>query len=127
MAMLLVTTLKTPTGSKVIYHDDIAVVTGTKSIDGNTGSSDYTQTNWHIDYPTGYNRNNCIVISFFVTISNSTNSGAYGQSPYASSNYVLGTVPRGVSFKDDDMNVFCCNPNPNAQSISYKIVLLKIS
>lgn len=127
MAMLLVTTLKTPTGAKVIYRDDIAVVTGTKTIDGKTGSSDYQQTNWHIDYPTGYNRNNCVAISFFVTIANSTNSGAYGQSPYASSSYVLGTVPRGVSFLDDDMNVFCCNPNPNAQSISYKIVLLKIS
>lgn len=115
--------------AQCVVKGDIAVVTGSKTLDAHDSSSsaDYKQTNWHISYPSGFNRNNCIVLSFGGTIDDSTNTGAYGFSPFSSSNLVLGTLPRGVSFLDEDMNVFYCNPSFQTRTLAYKLVLMKVS
>ena len=129
MAMLLVTTSKTATGSNVIYHDDVAIITGEKTLDANSSSSglEYAQTTWNISYPTGFSKNNCIVLAFQGSLDTNLRVGAYGTGPVTSTNAVRATLPRTVVLWDDLINLECWNPAYSEKTYYYKLVLLKIS
>lgn len=129
MAMLLVTTSKTATGSNVIYHDDVAIITGNKTLDANSSSSgqEYAQTTWNIEYPTGFSKNNCIVLAFQGSLETNLRVGAYGTGPVTSTNFVRATLPRTVVLWDDLIDLECWNPSSSTKTYYYKLVLLKIS
>lgn len=129
MAMLLVTTSKTATGSNVIYHDDVAIITGDKTLHANSSSSgqEYAQTIWDISYPTGFSKTNCIVLAFQGNIDTSEHIGAYGTAPVTSINSVRGTLPRTIAFRDSAISLECWNPAYSTKTYHYKLVLLKIS
>lgn len=93
MAILLLIILLIVVGSKVIYKDNFAVITGTISLSNGHGSTS-------VDYPDGFTRTNCIVISvgmdivgtdifsyFGTTISNSIYEARLGPN-----NIIVGTT-----------------------------------
>lgn len=71
MVILLLIILLIVLGSKVIYKDNFAVITGTISLTNGSGIG-------YLNYPDGYNYNNCIVISAAVAIYNDSIFSFYG-------------------------------------------------
>lgn len=110
--------------SKVVERGDFAVLTGTL----NSGSAT-------INYPTGFTKDNCVVISTMLTNPNNSNTGI--GSTFDSTNLIRGTVPLSVEFTSSNIviytkNIGLSNGNTAAVSdvslgLSYKIVLMKIS
>lgn len=104
---------------------DFAVVTGTIEC---TNSTDYTNKN--IDYPTGFNKDNCAVISFGLG-GQSFNFGysglAYGYSYTSPQTGLLsGSQDRNVILCDDYISISCYNPSNNTSTYTYQIVLMKL-
>ena len=112
VAMLLVTTSKTPTGSKVIYRDDIAVVTGTISLTNGSGMV-------ALNYPDGFSNNNCVPIATGVDL---MASGYY--SYVSASEMIIETrlASNNIQVLVDAID----NVGPTATK-NVKVVLLKIS
>ena len=68
MAILLLTILVILIGAKAIYKDRFAVLTGPITLSNGSGSVNF-------NYPTGYNKNNCVPIAAGTIY---TSSGHYG-------------------------------------------------
>lgn len=116
-------------GSKVVYKDNFAILTGTITGDG-TESPSKT-----INYPEGFTKSNCVVLSSNLQRS-STTSKAYG-SVYDSSSYVAGAIPTKIALTDSNIsleirNILLSNNSVNISELSssvsytYTIVLMKI-
>ena len=71
MAILLLIILLIVVGSKVVYKDNFAIVTGKISLLNGSGIG-------YLNYPNGYNYSNCIVISVAVAIYHDSIFSFYG-------------------------------------------------
>lgn len=80
MAILLLIILVIAIGSKVIYKDNFAILTGTMS-NGLVS----------INYPTGYNKDNCVVISTMLHRPGTASNRGYA----SGSTYLLDDVSAG--------------------------------
>lgn len=100
---------------------NIAVLTGNFSLN----SSGYTS---DINYPDGYNKNNCIVIAFGLVTQNDSNAKGYNfGGTYSDSGDLLNNaLSRDVSLRDSQIRIRVKNPG-NSGNYTYKIVLMKIS
>ena len=133
MAILLLIILEIVIGSKVVYKDNFAILNGI--IPANTGSNSYSQI--EINYPTGYTKDNCVIIASEFNNSNSNTTYSTGTILNVGS-YVIGAVPASISLKDNKIdirisNVYAVSGDPAAVyvqkiavPIKYKIVLMKI-
>lgn len=110
---------------------NIAVLTGTIS-----GSGTHTMISKNISYPSGYNNNNCVVVSAMAhNNTNETGAMACG-SIFEASSFTTGAIPLQVILSNDDItirgrNVLVYDGNstmvPNIDgTFTYKIVLMKI-
>lgn len=88
-----------------------------------------------INYPSGYNKNNCIVISAMMKMTNTDARYGYG-SVFNSSIYASGGVPIRVSLGDSNIQlsakkILLSSENVEYASLeaemNYKIVLMKVS
>lgn len=105
---------------------NIAVLTGTLSYNEAT-----------INYPSGYNKNNCVVLTAMFQHPTSQN-GTWGEgSLFNSSSYVTGSLPHKVNLRSDAIsvevsNILLSDGKPVNifdidLSFNYKIILMKIS
>lgn len=118
--------MQTQIGSKVIYKDDFAILTGKLSDNEAT-----------IPYPTGFNKDNCVIISTMFQHPTSE-QGTWGTgSVFNSSSYMTGSLPHRTYLNSSGINVEVKNIlfiNGETVSImdnkithNYKIVLMKIA
>lgn len=121
-------TLRNSSGGKYLNCDNICVLHGDKTLVANSSSSgmEYAQTTWDINYPTGFNKNNCIVLAFQGNLDKNERVGAYGVSPNTATNSSIGTLPRTVMMKNDIINLQVWNPAYSEKTYHYKLVLMKL-
>ncbi|MFQ9264497.1 MAG: hypothetical protein ACLR44_05310 [Clostridia bacterium] len=133
LTILSVTTLLILVGSKVIYKDDYAVITGQMSINGKTSGTDFATSNVQIDFPSGFNRENCVVLAFG-TRSNTNLGYTYGRLDSDSSMGLAtlyaagpkGIILGGINASANKIIVHGSNCSNDAIVFYYKIVLMKI-
>lgn len=107
---------------KVIYKDDIAIIYGKLTL--NNGAA-----NHNIDYPVGFNKDNCVVLTFMAN--NTTNNHwGYGYIEI-SAGYTGGAIGHRVTLQNDNISVGINNPmdgehNNGTGAFDYKIVLMKL-
>lgn len=110
---------------QVITQDKFAVLTGSHSLTASTDyGNDFTQTTWHIAYPAGFNKDNCVLISFGGSFTEVYSFGDQNAASPANSNYT-GAVPRGITLNADDIVVQAWNWS-GEKTLKYKIVLMKV-
>ena len=107
---------------------NIFVLSGTASFDSNGNAT--------INYPSGYTKNNCAVISFMLQGIGGSKSWSTG-SVFDSSNTISGSVPKSIKLNDSDItisirHIMISNGNSPVvsttySSMNYRIVLIKIS
>lgn len=104
---------------------NIAVLTGTISLSVSSGRLSGSKS---INYPSGYNKDNCVVIACGISGNQNGNTEyAYGNSGDNSSSYVTGGMPRMVKLRDEDINLqIYLEVDAAANTRNYKIVLMKI-
>ena len=118
-------------GSKVVYKDNFAILTGV--LESSTTENGSYQKN--INYPEGFNQNNCIVISHALDLENSVVIWGTGNT-FDSSGFLGGAMPSYVCLRENDITIEARNIRVDSDSIvtsvpltgtiNYKIVLMKI-
>lgn len=102
----------------------IVVLSGTINC---TTTSGYTSTT--VSYPSGFTKNNCVVISFG-SGGQSYKAGyaglAFGYVHSPQDGYLNGAEFRNVLFKDNEISISFYNPNSSAVTFDYKVVLMRI-
>ena len=113
-----------------IHGDNFYVITGVQTLTASPKGSYDTQTTWQLDYPTGFNMNNCVVVAFSLSNASMTNVswGEYGYNFSTSMGLLYSTIPRAISFKENKIYVNAWFPGTSSDTdFNYKIVLMKIS
>lgn len=119
-------------------NGDFAVLTGTVKLNANTSENATenvcTYTNLELNYPTGFNKDNCVVIS--CGRQNTSNYGyAYGwNNKIDSTSSMSGILPIRISLFGastlqwaNKIRVQFGNLTTESHTITYKIILMKIS
>lgn len=107
---------------KVIYKDDIVIIHGKLSL--NNGAAQH-----NISYPAGFNKDNCVVLTF---MANNIENNHWGYGYIEKSiGYVGGVIGHGVILRENDITVSINNPTDGAHTsgtntYNYKIVLMKL-
>lgn len=114
-------------GSLYLLKANMAVITGTASFDTNGNAT--------VNYPEGFTKNNCVVISFMTEGIGAAKALAAG-STFDSANMIVGSVPKSITLSDSHINISIRNisiindSNPavgnSYPDMNYKIVLMKI-
>ena len=112
-------------------QSNIAVLTGSLTVtkSSNPGNS-YNQTVKNINYPSGFNKDNSVVIAFGSTIDTKTKGYSYDASvniAFTSAAVNTGNIPREVQLNNANIRLFFYSLSTNDLIINYKIILLKVS
>lgn len=110
---------------------NVAMLTGTIS-----GNGTETIISKNVNYPAGYNKDNCVVIAAMAHNSANSTGIISSGSLFEPSSYTTGGLPMQVILRSDEIGIKCRNvlvfddnstmvPSING-SFSYKIVLMKI-
>ena len=137
LTILSVTTLLILIGSKVIYKDDYAVITGTMNINQSSDSKTVLTGSASVNYPDGFNKDNCVVISLGVqqeqyrTASDKYYSfGTYkiNEMSFPARRFDMGksVIFDTNSILIDVYGVFNQNAGSDSYLARYKLVLMKI-
>lgn len=129
MVILLLIILLIVVGSKVIYKDNFAVISGDITViaSDNPGTSFKETRLENIEYPEGFNKSNCALVSF--SSNRNTNSNKYytcdSNIGNNSVSFVTGNLPRYVNLSD---KITLCFYNWGGSNliIHYELVLMKI-
>lgn len=128
LIILSVTILLILIGSKVIYKDDYAVITGT--VNGNGVD---------IEYPKGFTKDNCVCVCAMLQNPNNPNGtwGICNGGIFNSSSYVTGALPlkivlstkisiqtRNINISDGTEQTVLANST--TADFKYKVILMKI-
>lgn len=111
-----------------IHGDNFYVIMGVQTLTASqTGHYD-TQTTWQLDYPTGFNMNNCVVVAFNLSNANMTTVswGEYGYNFSVSMGLLYSMIPRAIAFRENKIYVNAWFPGSSDTDFNYKIVLMKI-
>lgn len=100
---------------------NIAILTGNFSLNSSTG---YTA---DINYPDGYNKNNCVVIAFGIVLRDDSNGKGYNfLGNYTDSGDALNNaLNRSVNLRNSNIHI-TVNETGATGNYTYKIVLIKI-
>lgn len=112
--------------SEYFLRDNIVVLRGIKQLQASSSAGEYVDTAWQIDYPTGFNKDNTIVLAYQGSL-NDNYEGAYGENPFVSGAQLSASIPRCISLKADKISIHAFHSSNNTQQYKYKIVLMKIS
>lgn len=132
MAILLLIISVIVIGSKVVYKDDFAIIDGTITLVPN-GTESRGQT--YINYPTGYNKDNCIIDSIMTRKTDSVESVGFSYGTLAYGNNVVAmssaSMGRAAILRENDITIILSYdwgtvPTHN-YDYEYKIILRKIS
>lgn len=121
--------------NNVIIKDDFAVLEGKFTLNINSQenitSGDFQETQHVIDFPDGYNKNNCVCISFGQAMDSIKLNYCYGYGP---DNDIFsiqkGSIPRSILLGQGTLNnkimISGYNNMPSVRNFCYKVVLMKI-
>ena len=133
MAILLLIILVIAIGSKVVYKDNFTILEGSVVLDAVPSDYEYgtqKQTVWTLDFPTGYNKDNCVCIAFGGRFYKDRGYSYARGEEYSSVNMINGDIPRTIQLgtQSDLRKIWCQAYNMANQSriFYYKIVLMKI-
>lgn len=120
--------------SEYITNDKFAVLTGSMTLEANTQSNleegSQKQTLIKINFPSGFNKDNCICIAFGMKIATDKNY-SYGTSSSISNQAVSGSFPRhavlGASDDNTKISLQVWQSTTSSKTVYYKLVLMKIS
>lgn len=112
-----------------IHGDNFYVITGVQTLTASPNTSYDTATAWQLDYPTGFNMNNCVVVSFGLSDASKTTVswGEYGYNFFVSTALLFSMIPRAIAFRENKIYVYAWWPGSSDTDFNYKIVLMKIS
>ena len=115
---------KNKNGSNVIYHDEIAVVTG--KITTPAADSDVLTGDVDIDYPVGFTRDNCVIISLMGQNAAGTQWSTITKD--SSSGYILGTSFLSATLSKDYIRIrkFKSDTTEPSQTTTVRAVLMKM-
>lgn len=106
---------------------NIAILTGTVTLEASEDSGNsYKQTIWDINYPEGFNKNNCTIISFGGKFASEGFTFGYTDIASSSVSSISGAVPKSASLTDSGIRVQAWNIAGIEKDFSYQIVLMKI-
>lgn len=112
-------------------QNNIAILTGSLTV---TKSSDpgnsYNQTVKNINYPSGFNKDNSVVIAFGSTRNTETKGYSYDASvniAFTSPALNTGNIPREVQLNNANIKLCFYSLSSDDLIINYKIILLKVS
>ena len=116
---------------------NIAVITGTMNLNANSqGNTQLNpmkteKTSIEIDYPTGFNKNNCAILNVEFKRYTGKNYNVGWDNYIDSSDSIRGTLPYSLSLGTTDtstkMTLSVGNMSTNQGTCYYRIILLKIS
>lgn len=119
-------------GSKVIYKDDYAVIEGNVILASGEGGT-YKDNTFTINYPSGFNANNCVVVALGTTVNYFNENGLhygfnYGDVSFGNESVALlvGNQPKQVRLLKNNIELEIFNVSGNEQREYYRIVLMKI-
>lgn len=105
----------------------IATLTGTVTLEASADpGSSYKQTIWNVNYPEGFNKNNCTIISLGGKFAGEGFAFGYIDIASSSISSISGAVPRSASLTDSGIRVQAWNIAGIEKDFSYQIVLMKI-
>lgn len=112
-----------------IHGDNFYVIMGVQTLTASQEGQYDTQTTWQLDYPTGFNMNNCVVISFGLSDASKTTVswGEYGYNFSVSTALLFSMIPRAIAFRENKIYAKAWFPGSSDTDFNYKIVLMKIS
>lgn len=122
-------------GNSVIYKDKFAVIEGSIECSANTGelslAGKVTYTPKLIDFPVGFNKDNCVVLSFGGKNFDDARGYGYANGGVTeSTDLVLGTEPKrielGSNLDNSKIRIMVGNISTSPKTKYYKIVLMKI-
>lgn len=115
---------KNKNGSNVIYHDEIAVVTG--QITTPVADSDVLTGDVDIDYPVGFTRDNCVIISLMGQNAAGTQWSTITKD--SSLGYMLGTSFLSATLSEDYIRIrkFKSDTTEPSQTTTVRAVLMKM-
>lgn len=100
---------------------NIAILTGTVTIAASSGEVGVT-----LNYPDGFTKDNCVVISFGSYYD--VNKGyAFGFHSNSSAGMLRGTNDRDVFLNSSGIQIWYNNVSTSAIKLNYKIILMKVS
>ena len=106
---------------------NVAVLTGTiKLKPSSDAGTTYAQTVWNINYPSGFNKDNCIVLSYGGKFAGEGFTYGYVENASSSVAAVGGSVSRTVTLNSSNIQAQAWNISHLEKEFSYKIVLMKI-
>lgn len=114
MVILLLIILLIVVGSKVVYKDNFAVITGTISLTNGTG-------NTSVNYPKGFTRTNCVAISIGMDIVG-TDIFSYFSTSISNSIYEARFGPDNIL-----INTKSVDGLGSSNTKRFKLVLMKIN
>lgn len=114
--------------------NEIAVIEGQVNLAANTDTAlandSMTQTTWSLDFPTGFTKDNCVMIAFGGMFYNDGRGYIYGRAENNSSIMVTGDIPRSceLGYSGDLTKIWCqaYNMATSDRVFYYKITLMKI-
>lgn len=103
-------------------QSNISMLTGSLTINASTSA------NKTIVFPAGYNKDNCVITSVGIVNSSNVAKGYNYVGTYNDSSDSLNNAYyRRINLIDEGIKLSVTNPNTNAITVSYKILLMKIS
>lgn len=133
LIILSATILLIVIGSKVIYSDNIAVISGQMILEANSqsnlNSNIEQQTILNIDFPKGFNKDNCFCLTFGIK-TNEDKNYSYGVGDSISNRSFTGSLIRNVILGAPDDNskiaLHVWQPSTSQKTAYYRLVLMKI-
>lgn len=104
--------------NQFIEKDRFAVLEGTLNVQANGANSA------KLDYPNGFTRENCILISNGIKVID--NKGYNYEGLFVDSSDALNNCYRRRVNLTNTVDLIVYNPNENAINVSYKLVLMRI-
>lgn len=120
-------------GSKVLYSDNIAVISGQMILEANSQSNLENnmeqQTILNIDFPKGFNKDNCVCIAFGMKAYEEKNY-SYGTGFSSSNRSISGSLFRhavlGASDDNSKIALQVWQMGASERTVYYRLVLMKI-
>lgn len=113
--------------------NNIAVITGSMEIDGKTSGTDFNIKSTQIDFPSGFTRDNCVVVAFGSKSATTLGYSYENLNSDDSKNFVMlysagpkAIVLGGANAASNKIIVYGSNYYETKITFYYKIVLLKI-
>ena len=111
-------------------QNNIAVLEGNVNVLKTDAVNVYQQTIKTINYPEGYNKNNCVCVALGTTTDVNSRGFSYDGSEStanASVGMLVGNPPKAVQLVNSNMSLKLYNITSSDKLIYYKIVLMKIA